>query len=208
MPRYIKSLDGLRGLGLFFVLYYHYFGSHKNPWLGFAWIWVQMFFVQSGYLITKLLIADKGATFRAYITRFYWRRALRILPPYVAFLSVFGLAYAFLGRPHDFLVHFPYLATYTYNFTRLVPSLHYNLNFIHLWSLAIEEQFYLLWPLVIFFLSGRRLKQVLILIIILGPICRWLLGAYLTRYCAAGDGGVGFDPFAVGEAVYTFTLSQ
>lgn len=208
MPRHINALDGLRGFGIFFVMFYHYFGSHKYPWLGFSWVWVQMFFVQSGFLITKLLLDDRASIFASYVKRFYWRRSLRILPPYLLFLLIFIFSYAAFRKPQDFLAHLPYLATYTYNLTRLVPSLHYNLNFIHLWSLSIEEQFYLLWPLVVYFASRRRLKQLLVLIAVLGPVCRGLLAAYLTQYHPATNGLVGFDKFAVGEAVYTFTFSQ
>ena len=208
MDRYVKSLDGLRGFGIFFVLFYHYFGSHAQPWLGFSWIWVQMFFVQSGYLITNLLLADKASTFPDYAKRFYWRRAVRIFPPYVAYLAVFMLAYALFRKPGDFLIHLPYLATYTYNFTRLVPGFPENCYFVHLWSLAVEEQFYLIWPFVIFFFNRRQLRYVIVAFVFLAPIGRGILAAYLTRHHWFAGVPPIYGTFAVGEATYGFTLSQ
>ena len=208
MNRYIKSLDGLRGAGILFVLFSHFFATYAHPWLGFSWVWVEMFFVQSGFLITTILLGDRDLGFADFSKRFYWRRALRILPPYVAYVGIFTLSFLLFRKPIDLPKHLPYLATYTYNFTRLVPGLHADSYYVHLWSLSVEEQFYLVWPLVIYFLSRRRLRQVLVFFIVMAPVCRGLLAAYLSSLPWFTGPGSGFGPASVGEATYGFTLSQ
>jgi peptidoglycan/LPS O-acetylase OafA/YrhL len=208
MSGYVKGLDGIRGVGILFVLFFHYFGTFENQLLGFAWIWVQMFFVQSGFLITQILIHDKTLSLPQFLKRFYFRRALRIFPAYFAFVFLFALGYALFRAPRGFLDHLPYLLTYTYNFTKLNPNFdpsNHCVYFFHFWSLAVEEQFYLVWPFVIYFLDRRKLGWTLGVIILLGPIFRYCLAAYLFSRGIYPDRDASSS---VGSLTYVFTLSQ
>ena len=200
MARYIRPLDGIRGLGIFFVLLFHYLVLIQRPALTFSWVWVQMFFVQSGFLITGILLADKDRRLPDYLKRFYSRRALRIFPLYFGFLLVVTVAFRFLHKPAGFNQYAPYLYTYTFNFSRFDRQIDTGNPFVHFWSLAIEEQFYLVWPFVIYFLNRRQLKRVLLAIMVLTPLFRLWLAGYVAS--------LGFQKNAVGEITYAFTFSQ
>ena len=181
----IGGLDSIRVVAFFVVFLFH---------LGFlpcGYLGVQAFFVLSGFLLTRILVdmkADLKGT--KYFFRFYGRRALRIFPLYYTYLLIAGIAaYLFINKfgqnEYPALVRFwgeyLYLVTYTFNF--FSTSIHYQPSFYagHLWSLAVEEQFYLVWPFIIYFVSNRRLKLVLLLIIVLGPLVR-LVEALASYY--------------------------
>ncbi|HEX3903406.1 MAG TPA: acyltransferase [Polyangia bacterium] len=198
--RYIKALDGIRGFGILFVVLFHYLLLIDRPSIGFAWVWVQMFFVQSGFLITGILLADKERRLPDYLKRFYSRRALRIFPLYFGFILVCTAAYLLFRKPAGFNRFAPYLYTYTYNFSRLDQTMPKKGLFLQFWSLAVEEQFYLFWPFVIYFLGERALRRVLIAIIVAAPLFRFCFGVYLTSR--------GFGPERVGMITYAFTFSQ
>ena len=202
MTNYIKGLDGLRGIAVILVMLFHYrlydFGEIG---VGVGWVGVQLFFVLSGFLITRILLADREHSLSAYLKKFYWRRSLRIFPLYYAYLLALTLAFLLLNFPPTLGEKAPWLYSYTYNYTRLSPAWTHSIFFTHLWSLSVEEQFYLLWPLFIFFVRGRALKISLLAIIVLVPAFRGILAAYLQQQTA-------LDPRAVGEAVYWFTLSH
>ncbi len=203
MRRYIKSLDGIRGFGIFFVLSYHFLrlNDSNSSVLGFSWIWIQMFFVQSGFLITDILLRSKNQPFVQYAGEFYWRRMLRIFPLYFAYVLVFAVAYFIFNKPDDFGDKAPYLFTFTYNYTRLIPSIEFNsVWFIHFWSLAVEEQFYLIWPLAVYFLSTKNLKGLLLSLFVLAPLFRYWFANYLLSK--------GYSNEMTGEITYAFTLSQ
>jgi peptidoglycan/LPS O-acetylase OafA/YrhL len=169
--------------------------------MGFSWVFIQMFFVQSGYLITSLLLADKERGFIDYLKRFYWRRGLRIFPIYFLYLFTFLALYITFGKPEDFPLRAPLLFTYTYNFSRLLHiPMHNDSFFGHLWSLALEEQFYFVWPFLIYYLSVRNLKRLLIFIICLSPVFRLFFASYLAT--------LGYTDQMVGSIVYMFTFSQ
>ena len=206
MRRYINSLDGIRGFGIFFVICYHFMLlSDFNPTvLGFSWIWIQMFFVQSGYLITDILINSKDKPFKIYAGQFYWRRMLRIFPVYFMYLFAFAALYLVLHKPEDFGSRAPFLFSFTYNYTRLIPEIDFfsldGIWFMHFWSLAVEEQFYLVWPFLIYFLDEKKIKFLIICVILAVPVFRF----FFTDYVLAN----GFDPKLTGEITYAFTLSQ
>src|SRR5882757_9932541 len=86
----------------------------------FGWIGVQLFFVLSGFLITGILWKEKSAptTVLFKLKKFWVRRSLRIFPLYLAYLLVLGLLYLALHVPPNYHEWFPYLVTYTFNFTR------------------------------------------------------------------------------------------
>ncbi|MBX2916025.1 MAG: acyltransferase [Cyclobacteriaceae bacterium] len=194
--KYSKTLDGLRGIAIIMVMLFHF-----NFVFEFGWAGVQLFFVLSGYLITSILLEEKENSLGYYLKRFYWRRTLRIFPLYYAYLVLVGIVFLIAKQPSDFLDLLPFLSTYTFNLYPLFKTYSYHdFYFTHFWSLSVEEQFYLIWPLVIFFSSQKQLRVVLIAIIVGAPISRWLLDILLQ----AKD----LPDYYVGQTVYRFTLGQ
>jgi peptidoglycan/LPS O-acetylase OafA/YrhL len=123
---------------------------HHSLGIPLLWIGVDLFFVLSGYLITGILIRTRSSG--TYFRTFYARRALRIMPPYYAVLAI-----AFAGLYAGYASSIPWFLAYLSNFNsvwRLTPAPD-ALNLM--WTLAIEEQFYLLWPLVVSFVAPRKL---------------------------------------------------
>jgi len=161
---YYPALDGLRGLASLLVVIYHNFGF-INHYFFFGWIGLDIFFVLSGFLITDILLNTLHR--KDYLQNFYMRRMLRVFPIYYAGLILFLVI---LPRFPDMMNYFSYyvnnqvyLWTYLQNWLYVFnpPPQHQSiLN--HLWSLAVEEQFYLLWPLV--FLLIKKPKYLLALI--------------------------------------------
>ncbi len=149
-PR-IQSLDGLRAVSIMLVLLCHAAATVDGPhWTSHGGQGVRVFFVISGYLITTLLFRELGKTGSVSLLKFYYRRTLRIFPPFyfyigvVMVLAAFGLAQI----PRADLVH---ALTYTVNY-RANPAWEVG----HSWSLSVEEQFYLLWPFVVLVLGRKR----------------------------------------------------
>lgn len=170
-PARTPALDGLRGLAIALVVLFHV------NLLGCGWIGVQLFFVLSGYLITQQLLALRERhTLSGYLKIFYARRALRIFPAYYVYLGLMLLLAATLARHTDegqrVLAQSPSAALYFYNWSAMAADHERTFFLSHLWSLAIEEQFYLLWPLLLFALRGAPLSRVLWSLILLGPLLR------------------------------------
>jgi peptidoglycan/LPS O-acetylase OafA/YrhL len=188
--QYIKSLDGLRGIAIGLVLLFHF------GYAPFGWVGVQLFFVLSGFLITSILLQERDAPVGRYLARFYWRRVLRIFPVYFAVLVLAGISYGVFGEPDSYPHDLPWLATYTANFARLRTS-DLGHAFVHFWSLAVEEQFYLVWPFIVYFLPKPVLKKVIVVIIAVAPLAR------LATYFVFRD-----QPDIVGRAIYGLPLSQ
>lgn len=168
----IPVLDGVRGLAALIVLNFHFVSQPIGPKdsvtafvsgaiKAWGWTGVDLFFVLSGFLITGLLLDAKGSA--NYFRVFYARRALRILPLYYLALILL-LAVPFLLRNYGgarFMIPLRdqiYFWVYLQNFHLLPPLFNGMVN--HLWSLAIEEQFYLVWPLVIYFLRRENVLKV------------------------------------------------
>jgi peptidoglycan/LPS O-acetylase OafA/YrhL len=151
-PRpYLRGLDGVRALAVLLVVVYHVDPS----WLPGGFLGVDVFFVLSGYLITGLLCSERHRTGRIDLPRFWLRRARRLLPALIT-LRVTATALAALCRParidasgHDVLS----ALTFTNNWWQISTHASYFASFgppplfQHLWTLGVEEQFYLLWPL-------------------------------------------------------------
>lgn len=175
-----RALDGLRGLAIVLVIAFH------GGWLPFGWVGVQLFFVLSGYLITSILLETRSLSASGYFSRFYWRRTLRIMPLYYAFLLVATVLFVAFNLPAGLNEDWPYLVTYTHNFAR--AKIEDVKTFSHFWSLAVEEQFYLMWPAVVWFARGVWLKQVVISLVVLGPLLRGL-----TAYAVGWLAGSSFD---------------
>ena len=153
-PARYPSLDGLRAISIVLVLFGHAVGTQGFPLhqmhARLGEMGVRVFFVISGFLITSLLLSEQQRRGSISLAKFYYRRALRIFPAFYVMVAVIaGLAaYGAIDLKHNDL-----LAAVTYT-TNYHPDRAYNLN--HLWSLAVEEQFYLLWPAVLAFAGSRR----------------------------------------------------
>jgi peptidoglycan/LPS O-acetylase OafA/YrhL len=179
----IAEVDGLRGIASLLVLLHHFWPSnagifHKLVEVAhLGWIGVDLFFVISGFLITGILLDSKGQA--NYYSAFYARRALRIFPLYYLFLLMLFvvipfvqkgayLATAFIHQSGNPLWYFLYLGNVREAITGREPG--YFLA--PLWSLSIEEQFYLTFPLVVSALSRRRLRTLLYGLVIAAPFFR------------------------------------
>lgn len=203
MRDYFKSLDGIRGVGIVFVLAYHYLLLSDFSWstIGFSWIWIQMFFVQSGFLITRILLDTKEQPLGKYLGRFYWRRILRIFPIYFGYLLIPTAGSLLFGVPEEFGRRAPALFTFTFNFAGVARDIvNANLWFIHFWSLSVEEQFYVIWPLVVFVLGVRPLKVLVAGVIVLAPVFR----LWFVQHLMAD----GLTAELSGRVSYTFTVCQ
>ena len=167
----LPGLDGLRAIAVALVLLFHRF------LLPIGWIGVQIFFVLSGYLITRLLDRSREQPLKDYLREFYGRRALRIFPLYYAALALIALLA--WGSPE--LAGLGFAATYTYNFWYATQAHEFSTLITHFWTLCVEEQFYLLWPFVIFFTPRELRRAVLTAIVLAGPGLRLLVACYLAR---------------------------
>jgi peptidoglycan/LPS O-acetylase OafA/YrhL len=153
----IPSLDGLRALAVLLVVYGHAMRTRGFPpaprqwvFMDFGYFGVRIFFILSGFLITTLLAQELRRTGTVSLSDFYKRRTIRIFPAAYLYIGVVALVATFGGvslQAGDLL----HALTYTVNYH---PQRAWALG--HLWSLGVEEQFYLLWPLTFLMLGERR----------------------------------------------------
>ena len=180
---FIPALDGLRGIAIILVMLHHF--TYYRPTAGidlligsvlfFGWTGVDLFFVLSGFLITGILLDSRGS--ERYFTTFYARRTLRIFPLYylALFLALvvlpnFPALHTVVAGPIEVPPQWPYWL-YLTNFAIA------DRGWVHgwvdvAWSLAIEEHFYLVWPLLIWLCPPRLLPLLCVLIIVAEPIAR------------------------------------
>jgi peptidoglycan/LPS O-acetylase OafA/YrhL len=199
----IPELDGVRGLAILLVLVWHYYVAVPAPplkehelifksLLGLTWSGVDLFFVLSGFLIGGILIDNRDSD--NYFSVFYIRRICRILPLYSILIFFFVIFMVYIGFKisngqkvgsgmgwllRDFLPLGSY-ATFTQNFYMAAKGSFGNHPLGITWSLAIEEQFYLILPFVIRFLPFHSLPYILPSLIILSPICRLIILTFLN----------------------------
>jgi len=169
----IASLDGLRGVSILLVVLGHLAGTQGFPFNQaqvhanfIATLGVRVFFVISGYLITRLLLIEQQSAGSIRLGTFYFRRIFRILVPYYAFLAavVIGARLGWLElAPGDL----GYALTYISNY-----HLSTGWNLAHTWSLAVEEQFYLIWPAILVLLGVRRAMWVAAVYLATAPFGR------------------------------------
>ena len=166
----IKQLDGLRGLAILMVLFVHLFnfGLFSNVFY-FGWAGVDLFFVLSGFLITGILLNTRQQ--EGYFRKFWIRRVLRIFPLYYAVLTVFLLMAPYFRPTAWFSRYQIYFWTYTSNYLVLQKGFFKPLG--HFWSLAIEEQFYLCWPIIIWLFKPMQLLVISLLLIVTGILLRY-----------------------------------
>ncbi|MDR3746016.1 MAG: acyltransferase [Acidobacteriaceae bacterium] len=186
--QFYPALDGLRALAVLLVFYSHYSLSPR-PGLAWGWTGVNIFFVLSGFLITGILYDTRNSAYR--FRNFYVRRTLRIFPLYYGILLITLLLYPiFRWEWHPTWFMWPlYISNYSrfiwmpayINGSGIVECLRstrqfhppFLLLFGHFWSLAAEEQFYLVWPLVVFLVKDRIwLRNICLSACILTPLVR------------------------------------
>ncbi|WP_225747279.1 acyltransferase family protein [Corynebacterium sp. Marseille-P4611] len=168
--RQVKGLDGLRGLAVIAVVLYHFFPSL----LPGGYLGVDLFFVLSGFLITSLLVREFRTSGTISLKDFWVRRFRRILPAAVSVLVMCTALVAWIGGDLAVGLRQQFLGTlfFVNNWTQIATSQSYFADneiqvFAHYWSLAVEEQFYVFWPLLItgvFLISRRKPRRLPILV--------------------------------------------
>ena len=155
---YLPGLDGMRAIAVVAVMIYH----ANSSWLPGGFLGVEMFFVISGYLITLLLIAERERTYRISLVDFWLRRARRLLPAMFLLMGLLTVWTALFERDALGQLRGDVFAAFFYvsNWYQVWVGLGYTATgdfapLRHLWSLAVEEQFYLVWPLVMVAFLGR-----------------------------------------------------
>jgi peptidoglycan/LPS O-acetylase OafA/YrhL len=196
---YIKQLDSIRAIAVILVIFSHWIPtSYLINRIPIGGIGVDIFFVLSGFLISKILFENRNKADELKISKltvlrnFYVRRTLRIFPIY--YLTIFILLFFSKSTGTNIQSSFVYLLTYTSNF--------YFFNIqswdglvSHLWSLAVEEQFYLIWPWVILYFNKKYFLHIIFIFIFIGVLSQYLMdginmSSILTITC--------FDAFGIG----------
>jgi peptidoglycan/LPS O-acetylase OafA/YrhL len=195
---YVPEVDALRCIAMTAVI-----GIHCGL-LPIGWMGVWLFFVISGFAVTTSLFSAKHHASGAWsrVGTFYARRAVRIWPIYFLFIAANVVAILVLGD-YGTMRQVPWLLTFTQNIEMIIatyaPGTAWD-GFGHLWTLSVEQQFYLVFPFLLF-LPGRRSQSVILLAMIAAaPLIR-----YLTAQWAVGH---GFDDIHTAFAVYAFGPAQ
>jgi peptidoglycan/LPS O-acetylase OafA/YrhL len=187
------ALDGLRGIAIILVVFFHNFGF--TNYFFFGWLGVDLFFVLSGFLITDILIRGIGT--KNFLRSFYIKRVLRIFPIYFLLLIIFLIVIPNLPSYDGSLKYYTdnqiWLWTYLQNWLYIFKPIEKSNVLLHLWSLAVEEQYYIIWPFVI--LLFRNLKILLALSVLL------LLSIFILRIVVWNQHMEGFQYFSW----YSFT---
>ena len=196
---YIKQLDSLRAIAVILVIISHWIPTTNlinripNGAIG-----VDIFFVLSGFLISNILFDNRNKAELLNIPKstlvknFYVRRTLRIFPIY--YLTIFTLLLFSKSTGTNIQSAFLYFVTYNSNFY-FFNSQHWDGMVSHLWSLAVEEQFYLIWPWMILFANKKYFLQIISIFIFIGVLSQYLMSgvnmsSVLTFTC--------FDAFGLG----------
>lgn len=173
---YYPALDGLRGIAILLVVFLHNFGFMN--YFFFGWLGVDLFFVLSGFLITDILIRTVGKP--GYLRNFYGRRVLRIFPLFYLALIICLLIlprFSSLGLETTYYSENQFwIWTYLQNWLFIFKEPYGDKILLHTWSLAVEEQFYLVWPLLILIIrSPKHLLFVMLGILAAAGFARYLV---------------------------------
>ena len=161
---YYPQIDSIRAIAVLFVLFHHYFTQKVTGLVPLGEFGVDIFFTLSGFLITGILISYRSIKSPGTaIKKFYFRRILRIFPVYYLYIFIAVLIF---GREIPQKIIF-WASIYGLNFYMINHGLITKYVFTHFWSLAVEEQFYLVWPFIILFLPFRYLKKIIVLAILI-----------------------------------------
>jgi peptidoglycan/LPS O-acetylase OafA/YrhL len=187
---YVRQLDGIRAVAVLLVIVSHWFPGDVVGKFGFGAIGVDIFFVLSGFLITRILIVERlkfeinpSAHSRLKVIRnFMVRRSLRIFPIYYLLLVLLILFKDQFPNPvsSDWKWYFFYLQNILFYVNQAWPGGKLS----HLWSLAVEEQFYLFWPWIILFVSQKWLLKIMVSFFFLGIACVYILPVINQGYNA------------------------
>ena len=201
----IPGLDGIRAIAILLVFFLH------ADYVYIGWVGVQLFFVLSGFLITDILLrmkkTESGGDF---FKKFYGRRFLRIFPLYYLYLALM-LAVTAILLHYEYRVNYmqlfqgqsPYAFVYGYNLFNASAAYTGESRLIgHLWSRSTEEQFYILWPLVLFLTPKKHLKKLFLAAMVFGPLFR--LG--ITALYRFTDPTYLYDN--MGVVIYVLPFSQ
>jgi peptidoglycan/LPS O-acetylase OafA/YrhL len=201
----IPGLDGIRALAFLLVFSLH------TDYIYIGWVGVQLFFVLSGFLITNILLRMKETLGAGdFFKKFYGRRFLRIFPLYYLYLLIMFIVTAVLIS-YEYRINYmqlfqdqlPYALAYVYNFFNASSAYNGESWLVgHLWSLSVEEQFYIIWPLLIFLTPRKHLKKLFIAAILAGPLFRLAI-SFLYKYY-----GVPFLYSDYSVAIYVLPFSQ
>jgi len=159
--KHIKAYDALRGLCIISILISHLGLYHILPdndflkervWLVISgWAGITIFFTLSGFLITLLLFSDQSQSRFVRIKNFYMRRIIRIFPPLIIFQTTIAILIHYNLIESTALGYY-FSVFFLYNFA---PINHYTMELGHTWTLALEEQFYLVWPFIIYYIPKK-----------------------------------------------------
>jgi peptidoglycan/LPS O-acetylase OafA/YrhL len=197
MNNRISELDGLRGIAILLVISFHYINNQlinsQDIWgkflakiTSFGWVGVDLFFVLSGFLITTILIKNKKS--EKYFSTFYIRRIVRIVPTYFLLLFFFVIiisspcfsANYFLSGNNIIPLWSYFTMTHNFYMGRLGNMGNSALSVS--WSIGIEEQFYIIFPFIVYFLKEKYLPILLVLLIILASIFRAQFNGWIPTY--------------------------
>src|SRR5271156_2613261 len=184
MRRRIPQLDAVRGLAILVVMMHNtsmkYPILHSEQLFGAGWMGVDLFFVLSGLLITGILLDTKGSA--GYFKNFYVRRVLRIWPLYYSLIFFMFVVVRFLSASEFRTVmqqSSPWWAFPLFLQNFLIPISTNAAGPLGVtWSLAIEEQFYVIWPLLVRFCSSKQLRRVAVAEICISPVLRYYLSLH------------------------------
>ena len=214
-----KGLTSFRALAFFSIFLLH-LKSVGSGHLGIdaGYLGVLAFFVLSGFLLTPIIVDMKSNLSRKdFFIHFYGRRALRIFPLYFSYIIIVTFVYFLAASRYGqsqptyngmlliieldkFIKQLPYTITYTYDF--YAASIYAELSYFatHFWSLAVEEQFYLVWPLAIYYFPSNQLKKFLLVVILAAPLIRCLLAIIIDTHMLPLWGnihmGIWYLPFS------------
>ena len=206
---HIPVLDGIRGIAVLMVINFHFWRGYSriaHTWLGKVVVYgqtgVDLFFVLSGFLITMILLDSKGSDH--FLRNFYVRRILRIFPLYYATLCVvfviLPLVHATAWTPWQ-------ISTWYWAYLQNIPATFWPKltgGPGHLWSLAVEEHYYLIWPMLVMSFTRDRLLKIIVFAIVLSIVTRLLLIHYSTFYFTLSR----LDGLAIGSAIGIFAREQ
>jgi peptidoglycan/LPS O-acetylase OafA/YrhL len=198
----VKYLDGMRGLAILLVAAGHIF--YRYSVFQFGWIGLNLFFVLSGYLITQRLYVHLSGNTRSYFKNFYWRRILRIFPLYYGCLVIFFLLLPLIYPGYDNVFGSLYSMqgwfwSYSSNWMMILHGMPKQPVFFHFWSLAVEEQFYVVWPFLFLLLVKARKISWIIVLMIIGSI--FLRNSIHDGFSSYLNTGTAAEPLLLGALI-------
>lgn len=214
----LPPLDGLRGIAISMVLVFHcfylapggFFSSLSSTIASWMWLGVDLFFVLSGYLITTALLATRESP--GYFGGFYRRRIARIWPAFFVVMTYVVVVYPILiGTPTERMSSpmLPWIMTLMQNWHQIGHATYETWGTPHFWSLAVEEQFYLFWPLVILLVPRQHQLRICIGVLLASVALRALVITQSTNVLVFYElTPCRLDGFAAGAAVAIYAQGR